>query len=107
MYIYNVTIHIEKEVNEAWLDWMRATHIPDMLDTGKFVHARLCRVVEEEDDGGYTYAVQFLTTGHEVLEKYYLEDADRLRKATSDKFPGKIVAFRTELEVIEEQSLLT
>jgi len=106
MYIYNVTIHIEKTIGDSWLKWMRETHIPEMLATGKFVQARLCRVMVEEDDGGFTYAVQFMTTGRDVLEKYYKEDADRLRKTTSDKFPGKFVAFRTELEVIEEQSFL-
>jgi hypothetical protein len=78
-----------------------------MLATGKFVQARLCRVLVEEEDGGYTYAAQFLTPGRDLLEKYYVEDADRLRKETADKFPGKFVAFRTELEVIDEQSLLT
>jgi hypothetical protein len=107
MYIYNVTVHVEETIIEPWLQWMRETHIPDMLATGKFVHALLCRVMVDEEAGGQTYAVQFHTPGRGLLEKYYAEDADRLRKASADKFPGKLVAFRTELEVIDEQSLLT
>jgi hypothetical protein len=37
-----------------------------------------------------------------MLEKYYKEDADRLRSETTKLFPNKFVAFRTELEIIHE-----
>jgi hypothetical protein len=107
MYIYNVTINIEETVHKPWLEWMRDKHIPDMLATGKFVQARICRVMVEEESGGITYAVQYFTTSREVLQRYYEEDADRLRKEALRQFPDKFVAFRTELEVIDDQSFLT
>ena len=31
MIIYNVTISIDKEVENYWLDWMKNTHIPDVM----------------------------------------------------------------------------
>ena len=31
MIIYNVTISIDKEVENHWLDWMKNTHIPDVM----------------------------------------------------------------------------
>ncbi len=107
MYIYNVTINIEEAVHDEWLQWMRLKHIPDMLATGKFLQARMCKVLVVEDQGGITYAIQYVTLSREVLQKYYDEDADRLRGEAQNHFPDKFVAFRTELEVIDEQSLLT
>jgi hypothetical protein len=102
MYIYNVTSNIEASAHVEWLDWMQQTHIPDMLATGKFLNAKLSRVLVEEETGGFTYAVQFTTVDKETLQKYYVEDASRLREDARKQFADKIVSFRTELEVISE-----
>ncbi len=104
MYIYNVTINIEENIHTEWLDWMKNEHIPDMLSTGKFTKALMTKVQVEEEMGGVTYSVQYTTRSKETLQKYYAEDADRLRNE-SNRFAGKFVAFRTELEIVSEQSL--
>lgn len=101
MHIYNVTVNIEEDIHDRWLRWMNEEHIPEMLATGKFSAAKMCRVLVEEEMGGITYAVQYTTDSKETLEKYYAEDAERLR-AQSRPFEGKFVAFRTELEIISE-----
>jgi len=101
MYIYNVTINIDETVHEAWLKWMQTEHIPAMLATKKFTKAKLTRVMVEEPMGGLTYSVQYTTKDKATLQKYYDEDAPRLRNQ-SKAFKGKFVAFRTELEVISE-----
>ncbi len=106
MYIYNVTINIEESEHENWLHWMKNIHIPDMLATGKFLEAKMCRVmVEEEEMGGITYSIQYTTKDKETLEKYFEEDANRLRKDGLNRFNGKFVAFRTELELVSLQNL--
>ncbi len=104
MHIYNVTINIEEDIHDRWLQWMREVHIPEMLAIGKFSNAKMYRVLVEEEMGGFTYSVQYTTDSKETLEKYYKEDAERLR-AKSIPFEGKFVAFRTELEIISEQSI--
>jgi hypothetical protein len=102
MYIYNVTINIEESVHDAWLAWMKSTHIPDVLATKKFTKAKLTKVLIEEEMGGLTYSIQYTAKDKVTLQKYYLEDADRLRQESDKLFKGKFVAFRTELEVIFE-----
>ena len=101
MYIYNVTINIEEGIHDEWLEWMKKEHIPDMLATKKFSKALMTKVLIEEEMGGITYSVQYTTDSKSTLVKYYDENADELR-AKSNKFAGKFVAFRTELEVISE-----
>jgi len=101
MYIYNVTINIDKSIQDNWLNWMQKEHIPAMLATGKFSNALMTRVQVEEELGGITYSVQYKTDSKKTLERYYREDAEKLR-AQSNIFEGKFVAFRTELEVITE-----
>lgn len=100
MYIYNVTINIEQDVEQDWLRWMQEKHIPEMLSLGKFSEAKLSQVMVEESQG-VTYSVQYTTDSKETLEKYYNNDADQLRQEGFALFGEKFVAFRTELKVIK------
>lgn len=102
MYIYNVTINIEESVHDKWLEWMKTEHIPDMLKTGKFTKALMTRVMVEEAMGGITYSVQYTAPNKKSLQNYYEENAQDLR-ARGKAYAGKMVVFRTELEVITEQ----
>jgi phospholipid N-methyltransferase len=102
MYIYNVTINVQEDVHPQWVKWMKEEHIPEMLNTGKFTKALMTRVLVNEEMGGITYSVQFTAQTRKMLQRYYEEDAERLRRKSAI-FEGKFVVFRTELEVISEQ----
>lgn len=102
MIIYNVTTNIQESVHDQWLEWMQEKHIPQILATGKFSSARLVKVLIEEEMGGVTYSVQFITDSKETLEKYYQEDAPKLRQEGLQLFADKMLSFRTELELISE-----
>jgi len=102
MIIYNVTTNVNESIHEQWLIWMQETHIPDVLATGKFISARLVKVLIEEEMGGITYAVQFTTDSKEKLDSYYKEDAPRLREDAIRLFADKVLSFRTELEYVSE-----
>ncbi len=81
---------------------MQHKHIPEMLATGKFSSARMVRVLIEEEMGGTTYSVQYTTDSRETLQKYYLEDAPKLRDEALQLFGDKMLSFRTELQLISE-----
>ena len=102
MIIYNVTINIHESVHEEWMKWMQEKHIKNVLATGKFTAARMVKVLIEEEMGGTTYSIQYTTDSKETLEKYYQEDAPRLRDEGLRLFGDKMLAFRTELELISE-----
>ncbi|AIG29021.1 hypothetical protein IA01_00335 [Flavobacterium psychrophilum] len=102
MIIYNVTINIHESVHDQWFSWMQEKHIADVLATGKFTSARMVKVLIEEEMGGITYSVQFTTNNKETLQKYYEEDAPKMREEGLKLFGDKMLAFRTELELISE-----
>ncbi|RLD29279.1 MAG: DUF4286 domain-containing protein [Bacteroidetes bacterium] len=104
MYIYNVTINVNESIHEEWLTWIKE-HIPQVLATGKFTEAKLTKVLVEEEMGGITYAVQYRAKSREALDAYYKEDADKLRQDGLSKFADKVLAFRTEHEIIDEYSV--
>ena len=101
MIIYNVTANIDESIHDQWLTWIKE-HIPQILATGKFEKAILTRVLVEEEMGGITYSVQYHAHSREALDAYYREDAQRLRSDGLKRFADKMLAFRTELQVIDE-----
>ena len=102
MIIYNVTTNIHESVHDQWLQWMQEKHIPEILATKKFSTAIIVKVLIEEEMGGTTYSVQYTTDSKSTLEKYYLEDAPKFRQEAIALFGDKMLAFRTELELISE-----
>ena len=104
MYIYNVTINIDESIHEEWLNWIKS-HIPKVLATGKFTEAKLTRVLVGEELEGATYSVQYRAKSREDLDHYYMHDTERLRDDGQSNFADKMLAFRTELEIIDEYFL--
>lgn len=102
MIIYNVTINIDPIIHDQWFRWMQEKHINDVLRTGKFVSAKMVKVLVDEAIEGHTYSVQFLAENRQQLDAYYKEDAPVLRQEGLQLFGDKMLAFRTELEVISE-----
>ena len=105
MIIYNVTINIDESIHEKWLVWMQQKHINDVLKTGLFTKAKLVKVLVEEEMGGTTYAIQYRAKSREALDSYYKNDAEKLKQEGLLKFADKMLAFRTELEIIDEYSV--
>ncbi len=102
MYIYNVTTNIEMDIHDTWTQWMRQEHIPAVMATGKFLGAKMTKVLTEQEDGSHTYSVQYTVKDRATLQQYYQEDAPRLRKTAETLFGGAAFSFRTELAVVEE-----
>ncbi|MCF6308808.1 MAG: DUF4286 family protein [Flavobacteriaceae bacterium] len=105
MIIYNVTLNIEESIHEEWLNWIK-NHIPEVLSTGHFSEAKLTRVLVEEEMGGVTYSIQYRAKSREALNNYYQFDADKLKSDGFLKFGDKMLAFRTELEIIDEFTVI-
>lgn len=101
MYIYNVTVNIDESIHAEWLVWIE-NHIPEVLATGRFVSAKMTQVLVEEEMGGVTYSIQYTAKSREDLDDYYKYDAENLRSDGMKKFADKMLAFRTELKVINE-----
>ena len=104
MIIYNVTVNVDDSIHQELLNLIKL-HIPKVLATGKFIDAKLTKVLIDEEMGGTTYSVQYKAISREALESYYANDAERLRSEGLKQFTDKMLAFRTELEVIDEYSV--
>ena len=102
MIVYNVTIKINHEVHEDWLEWMKSVHIPDVMDTGYFTGHKMMKLLKEDEDG-ITYAIQYYCAEMRDLHQYQIKEAARLQAFHTARYKDKYVAFRTLLEVVSEE----
>lgn len=101
MILYNVTVNIDSDVEQDWIEWMKTTHIPEVLDTGFFTGHRMMKMLSEaEDETGKTYAIQYNLENLDKLETYLNTVAPKLQKASIIRYGTKMAAFRSVLEEV-------
>jgi hypothetical protein len=100
MFLYNVTIGIDKEIEQEWVTWMKAEHIPDVLNTGLFLNYKMYKVLHDNDDGSISYSVQYFAETLENVVQYLEKFAPALIEKHKQKYGGRHVAFRTLLQEI-------
>jgi hypothetical protein len=101
MILYNVTVSIDPEIKDEWLEWMRSTHVPDVMSTGCFMESRISRVHGEEE-GGETYAISYVSESQELYDHYQAAHAPRLQQDHAQRYAGRFAAFRTMLTILDE-----
>ena len=100
MLLYNVTIKVDNNIANAWLQWMKDVHIPDVINTNCFTKATLCKLLEVDDEDGPTYTVQYLAATDRDYQRYINEHAPVMRKKVTDKWGNNIAIFRSLMEIV-------
>lgn len=100
MILYSVTVNIDKEVEEEWLQWMQSRHIPEVMETGYFRHFHLYRLLSDDQSGGTNYSIQYFADKLEDVENYLEHDAPRLMAKHNHRYQDRHAAFRTVLQRI-------
>jgi hypothetical protein len=101
MIIYNVTIKVHWSIHDAWLKWMKAVHIADVINTGMFFDYQVLRLLEVDEHDGPTYAIQYYAKNKDLYNKYIQEFSAEMRKKGTDQWGEKFVAFRTVMQVVD------
>ncbi len=100
MVIYAVSIRVNSTVHQAWLDWMRTVHIPEVLRTGCFLHCQMQRVIDPAPTADQAaYSIRYACSSMEEYQRYRQEFATALQQDHTNRFGGQFTASR---EVLEE-----
>lgn len=100
MFIYNVTNKVSWAIQEEWVKWMKEEHIPKVMATGCFYNHRILHLLENDDEDGATYAVQYQARQQSDYEEYLAAHATALRQEALDRWGDQIIAFRTIMKII-------
>jgi hypothetical protein len=101
MILYSVTVNIQAEKEEEYIDWMKNIHIPEIMSTGLFVENKFFRLLQEEEDGGVNFSSQYYAQNMEKLHQYQELYAAELQNKLKLKFGEHYIAFRTILESVD------
>jgi len=100
MIIYNVTIKVQKAINDDWLQWLKEEHIPDVINTGCFTHAVILKLMEVDETEGPTYAIQYHAESKGLYNNYIENHATQMRQKGYDKWGNQFIAFRSVMQVV-------
>ena len=101
MILYNVTINVDDQVHDEWLDWMVNEHIPMVMATDMFINHKMFRILSRfQDETGTSYSIQYFAETMADYEIYKEVYAPALQQETLNKFGERCVAFRTLLEEV-------
>ena len=100
MLLYNVTVGIDKSVEQEWISWMKSEYIPEVMNTGLFVKFKMYKVLHDQDDGNISYSVQYFADSLDQVMLYFEKFAPSLSEKLLARFRDKHVAFMTLLEEV-------
>ena len=114
MLLYNVTVKINKSIEQEWLQWMQAIHILDVMSAGMFIESHICRLLEappnlpngeelltlQATDDDPTYVIQYVCESRKLLDHYFEKHAPAIREDHDKRYKNQFVAFRTVMEVV-------
>jgi hypothetical protein len=101
MILYNVTTKLHYTICGDWLQWLQEEHIPDIINTGCFTHAKVLQLLEPvDDDSAATYTVQFFAESKSLYNNYVENFAPVMRQKAFDKWSDKFISFRSVMQVV-------
>lgn len=99
MLLFNVTVIVEEASAAEWLDWMKETHIPQLMETENFVSHRLLKIVDSPNEG-VSYCVQFIAEDQEKHQNYLDLHEQQFIGDMYAKYPNKLVTFSALMEFV-------
>ncbi|TNE70876.1 DUF4286 family protein [bacterium] len=88
--IYSVTITVQADLVNSWLNYMQKKHIQEVIDTGCFSHAKIYQSEEEL----HTFRIDYFAHSKEDLDIYFERFAEHLRADHVAHFPNGLKVSR-------------
>ncbi len=101
MILYNVTVKIDLDIEDTWLAWVKENFIRKILDTNLFIDSKIFKLLNESDNDGVTYALQFYANSITEIDIFLNNYVQSIAEEHRQLFKNKHVAFMTLLEEID------
>lgn len=100
MIVYNTTFHLEKDIHDECLEYLKTKYIPSAVASGSLQAPLLLRVMHTADDEGFSYSVQFRVKDTDTLNEWLRKEGSALQQALVKRFGHQIAGFTTLLEEV-------
>jgi hypothetical protein len=93
-----MTVGIDREIEQEWIEWIRAHHIIDVLKTGLFADVKMYKVLHDEGEETVSYSIQYFAKSINDVNQYLQNFAPAIIEQHRKQFQNRHVAFQTLLE---------
>ncbi|WP_209331399.1 DUF4286 family protein [Lunatimonas salinarum] len=102
MIVYNITISVDAKREDEFIQWMKETYIPLVLNTGHFYEHRFLRLLHQGEEGeGTNFATQFFAKDMEGMMAFEKGHSQQIQEVLDGAFSGDFVFFRSLLESVD------
>lgn len=91
---------VDPTVEAEWVAWQKTEHIPDIMDTRLFTEYKFYKLLEQDEQDGITYVIQYFAATATHLDDYLKNFAPALREKAFARWGNKFIAFRTKMELV-------
>lgn len=100
MFLYNVTVGIDKEIEKDWVAWINQNYLPAVAATGYFAESKMYRIVTHDDESSVSYSIQLFAHRIEDVVQYLAQHTDTIIETHRQRFKDRHVVFNTLLEEV-------
>ena len=93
MVIYEVNLSVEPDIAQTYCAWLQK-HIEEILALEGFLKATWYNIEPASEIAQKQYCIHYSLSDRDALERYFKEDAPRLREDGLKRFGGKFQASR-------------
>lgn len=101
MIIFNTTFHVEDDVLNDYLQFMKETYITSASASGFLHEPRFCRIHAQHEESGSSYSLQFKVKNVDTLNHWFSTQGQELQEKLTERFGNKAMGFVTLLEEID------
>ncbi|GAB6007824.1 DUF4286 family protein [Dysgonomonas reticulitermitis] len=101
MIIFNTTFHVEDDVLNDYINFMKETYIVRAASSGFLHEPRFARIHARHEESGSSYSLQFSVKNVETLNHWFSSEGEILQGELASRFGDKALGFVTLLEEIE------
>ena len=98
--LYIVFIAVNTDRNDEWFEWMRSTHVREVVATGCFTEATIVRDPDADTATQTGYRVIYRAHSDRAFQRYQREFGEALREEHVELFGDCTVARRELLPIL-------
>ena len=100
MFVYNVTVKVDKEIMLSWLQWHKEKHIPEMMSTNLFTENKFFELLDINEVDSSTFVTQYFTDSKEKLNTYIKDHSAIFIQKILHKWNNKLIPFSTVMQTV-------
>lgn len=101
MIIFNTTFHVEDEVLNDYINFMKEIYILKASGSGFLHEPRFARIHPQHEDSGSSYSLQFKVKNVDTLNHWFSTEGLALQNELTSRFGNRAMGFVTLMEEID------